>query len=115
MAEAARRFQPAGSPDLVRRMIARPVRLAHQARTRLPEREAAPVVAAPSMVLAEDTISRLEAELGVMKAVVRVQRQEIDSLRAQRRLLTESSPDDDVRATRERWAELVDSLLIRAR
>ena len=60
-------------------------------------------------------IARLEAELGVMKAVVRVQRQEIESLRAQRTLLTESSPDDDVRATRERWAALVDSLLIRAR
>ncbi len=44
-----------------------------------------------------------------------MQRQEIESLRAQRKLLTESSPDDDVRATRERWADLVDSLLIRAR
>ena len=114
MAEAARRFQPAGSPDLVRRMIARPVRLAHQSRTRLPEHEAAPVQA-PATARAEAAIARLEAELGVMKAVVRVQRQEIESLRAQRRLLTESSPDDDVRATRERWADLVDSLLIRAR
>lgn len=119
MAEAARRFQPAGSPDLVRRMIARPVRVAHQARTRLPEREAAPAAVAPVMspfmARAEAAVTRLEAELAVMKAVVRVQRQEIESLRAQRRLLTESSPDDDVRATRERWAELVDSLLIRAR
>ncbi len=114
MGEAARRFQPAGSPDLVRRMIARPVRLAHQARTRLPERETA-AARAPVMARAEATVARLEAELGVMKAVVRAQRQEIESLRAQRTLLTESSPNDDVRATRERWAELVDSLLIRAR
>lgn len=112
MAETARRFQPAGSPDLVRRLIARPVRLANQARTRLPEHEA---TAAPAVGRAEAAISRLEMELGVMKAVVRVQRQEIESLRAQRRLLTESSPDDDVRATRERWAALVDSLLVRSR
>lgn len=111
MAEAARRFQPAGSPDLVRRMIARPVRLAHQARTRLPEHEA---TSASFTNRTEAAIAKLEVELGVMKAVVRVQRQEIDSLRAQRRLLTESSPDDDVRATRERWAALVDSLLVRA-
>ncbi|MCJ2012575.1 hypothetical protein [Methylobacterium sp. J-076] len=100
-------------------MIARPVRLAHQARTRLPGPDAAPVPAPEAIpsVLAlgrtEAMVARLEGELGVMKAVVRVQRQEIDSLRAQRRLLTESSPDDDVRATRERWAALVDSLIAR--
>lgn len=112
MAEAARRFQPTGSPDLVRRMIARPVRLAHQARTRLFEHE---TTSGSSAGRAEAAIARLEAELSVMKAVARVQRQEIESLRAQRRLLTESAPDDDVRATRERWAALVDSLLVRAR
>lgn len=114
MAEAARRFPTAGSPDLVRRMIARPVRLVNQTRTRLPEREGA---ALPSAVepASEAALNRLEAELGVMKAVVRVQREEIDSLRAQRQLLAESSPDDDVRATRERWASLVDSLLLRPR
>ncbi|MGC5780669.1 hypothetical protein J4O73_18255 [Methylobacterium sp. NFXW15] len=115
MAEAARRFQPAGSPDLVRRMIARPMRHAYQVRTRLPEREAQTLAVAPVLARAEAAIGRLESELGVMKAVVRAQREEIASLRAQRQLLTESSPDDDVRATRERWAALVDSLLIRAR
>ena len=62
-----------------------------------------------------DEIARLETELQVMKAVLRAQRQEVESLRAQRQLLTESAPSDDVRATRERWSALVDTLLIRAR
>jgi hypothetical protein len=39
----------------------------------------------------------------------------VAALRAQRQLLTDSAPTDDVRATRERWAALVDTLLIRAR
>ena len=70
----------------------------------------------PSDALDEaDEIARLETELQVMKAVLRAQRQEVESLRAQRQLLTDSAPTDDVRATRERWAALVDSLLIRAR
>jgi hypothetical protein len=117
MAEAVRRFQTAGSPDLVRRLMARPVRLAHQARTRLPEREAAgatPAVTAEAEVAAPD-LGRLETELEVLKAILRAQRKEVESLRAQRQLLTESSPDDDVRATRERWAALVDSLLVQPR
>ncbi|MBE7249370.1 MAG: hypothetical protein INR63_30905, partial [Actinomycetospora chiangmaiensis] len=45
----------------------------------------------------------------------RAQRQELESLRAQRKVLTESAASDDVRATRERWAELVDSLLLQSR
>lgn len=117
MAEAVRRLQTAGSPDLVRRLMARPVRLAHQARTRLPEREAevASPVAAAGPEAATPDLGRLATELEVLKAILRAQRKEVESLRAQRQLLTESSPDDDVRATRERWAALVDSLLIQAR
>jgi len=110
MAEAARRYQQAGSSDLLRRLMARPVRLDQQARTRLPR---------PDEDVFDDSeeadaIVRLETELQVMKAVLRAQRQEVESLRAQRQLLTESAASDDVRATRERWAALVDSLLIRA-
>jgi hypothetical protein len=125
MAEAARRFQQAGSSDLVRRLMARPVRLEQQARTRLPlpGRAARPsdesLDAYADDLSAEadeaDEIARLETELQVMKAVLRAQRQEVEALRAQRQLLTDSAPTDDVRATRERWAALVDSLLIRAR
>ncbi|MEE7489082.1 hypothetical protein [Methylobacterium oryzae] len=134
MAEAARRYQQAGGSDLVRRLMARPVRLEQQARTRMPLRDPRPVdaFADPFAATFSDTfsdtfsggaeaqdeadeIARLEAELQVMKAVLRAQRQEVESLRAQRQLLTESAPTDDVRATRERWAALVDSLLIRAR
>ncbi|MDP4005813.1 hypothetical protein [Methylobacterium sp. NEAU K] len=121
MAEAARRYQQAGSSDLVRRLIARPVRLEQQARTRLPlpihdprlsEAQAADLSDDPDEA---DEIARLETELQVMKAVLRAQRQEVEALRAQRQLLTESAASDDVRATRERWAALVDTLLIRAR
>lgn len=117
MAEAARRYQQAGGADLVRRLIARPVRLERQVRTRLP---LAPYAAGEDEPEADeadeaDQVVRLEAELQVMKAVLRAQRQEVEALRAQRQLLTESAPSDDVRATRERWAALVDSLLIRAR
>ncbi|MDH2312254.1 hypothetical protein [Methylobacterium brachiatum] len=121
MAEAARRYQQAGSSDLVRRLIARPVRLEQQARTRLPlpGQEARGPSVAQDDLLAEsdeaDEIARLETELQVMKAVLRAQRQEVEALRAQRQLLTESAASDDVRATRERWASLVDTLLIRAR
>ncbi|ACB23586.1 hypothetical protein [Methylobacterium radiotolerans] len=126
MAEAARRYQQAGGSDLVRRLMARPVRLEQQVRTRMPLRDPRPVDARPEAyaeTFADDAeardeadeIARLEAELQVMKAVLRAQRQEVESLRAQRQLLTESAPTDDVRATRERWAALVDSLLIRAR
>ncbi|MET3411488.1 MULTISPECIES: hypothetical protein [unclassified Methylobacterium] len=128
MAEAARRYQQAGGSDLVRRLMARPVRLEQQVRTRLPLRDPRRVDAfADAYAYADeaaddaeardeaDAIARLETELQVMKAVLRAQRQEVESLRAQRQLLTESAPTDDVRATRERWAALVDSLLIRAR
>lgn len=123
MAEAARRYQQAGGSDLVRRLMARPVRLEQQARTRLPLRDPRHADAltdafaddAVDVQDGADEIARLETELQVMKAVLRAQRQEVESLRAQRQLLTESAPTDDVRATRERWAALVDSLLIRAR
>ncbi|KAA0122961.1 hypothetical protein CIW48_16150 [Methylobacterium sp. P1-11] len=123
MAEAARRYQQAGGSDLVRRLMARPVRLEQQARTRLPLRDPRHADAltdafaddAADVQDEADEIARLETELQVMKAVLRAQRQEVESLRAQRQLLTESAPTDDVRATRERWAALVDSLLIRAR
>lgn len=113
MAEAARRYQQTGGADLVRRLIARPLRLEQQVRTRLP--------LGPFATDAEEgpdeatDFGRLEAELHVMKAVLRAQRQEVESLRAQRQVLSDSADSEDVRATRERWASLVDSLLIRAR
>lgn len=125
MAEAARRYQQAGSSDLLRRLMARPVRLDPQARTRLPlpghvlHRADRPETKPDEDVFDDaeeaEAIARLETELQVMKAVLRAQRQEVESLRAQRQLLTESAASDDVRATRERWAALVDSLLIRAK
>jgi hypothetical protein len=114
MAEAARRHQQLGG-DLVRRLIARPVRLEQQARMRVEARaDARP--GAPSFEADDaDETDRLQAEVQVMKAVLRAQRRELESLRAQREVLTASTADDDARTTRERWAALVDSLLIRAR
>lgn len=113
MAEAARRYQQTGGADLVRRLMARSVRLERQVRTRLP------VTAHADFETDADAepgaVGRLEVELLVMKAVLRAQRLEVESLRAQRQVLSESADSDDVRATRERWASLVDSLLVRAR
>ncbi|MCJ2048896.1 hypothetical protein [Methylobacterium sp. J-070] len=101
----------------MRRLMARPIRLEQQARTRPPLSGRHPDL---SDDLSDDPdeaeeIDRLETQLQVVKAVLRAQRQEVESLRAQRQILTESAPSDDVRATRERWAALVDSLLIRAK
>lgn len=110
MAEAARRYQQTGGADLVRRLMARPVRLEQQVRTRLPLTAQADVEPDAEA----DAVGRLEIELEVMKAVLRAQRREVESLRAQRQLLSESADGDDVSATRERWASLVDSLLVRA-
>ena len=111
MAEAARRYQQTGGTDLVRRLMARPVRLEQQVRTRPPlaARADAEGDAEP------DEVDRLEIELQVMKAVLRAQRREVESLRAESNAAGKAVGTAKVRATRERWASLVDTLLVRAR
>lgn len=113
MAEAARRINQAGGSDLVRRMLARPIRMESY-------RPAPPVVTpmaadAPDFdesVDETDDIARLELELTLTKAILDAERQEAAALRA---LIEQGGPldavGDDAKAVRDRWAHLVDTLL----
>ena len=118
MAEAARRFESRSNPDVVRRLIARPIRLEH---SRLvpppPEPEVLPEPFEPKVeaaVTGERDVEVLEAELALLKAVLQAERDEVAQLRA-RLALADDEPEMDVRAIRERWAALVDHLLLTRR
>ncbi|MCJ2104401.1 hypothetical protein MKK70_03170 [Methylobacterium sp. E-041] len=143
MAEAARRFRETSGSDVVRRLIARPIRLD-------PPRSAAPTAyAMPAYEPAdarletafatsehemaaledlefqdgtfdgepeEDVVERLQAEMAVMKAILMAERAEAASLRARMALHVEPEPiGAEARATRERWAGMVDRLLMSPR
>jgi hypothetical protein len=121
MAEAARRLDQTGEPDVVRRLLARPIRLEHT--RRLAEAAAAePAAEEPAADEAAESakaadeprdVAALEAELALLKAVLEAERREAASLRAR---LTDpdgvADPSDGL-AVRERWAALVDDLLRR--
>ena len=66
---------------------------------------------APSTLVERD-IDHLEAELSLLKAVLQAEREETAQLRAR---LLGSEPDADARAIRDRWATLVDHLLLTRR
>lgn len=127
MAEAARQLDQTGGPDVVRRLIARPIRLEH---TRHLAEAAAPEPVAQEIV-AQETVSEepapaaeadeprdieaLEAELALLKAVLEAERREAASLRARLADPAGAIHPDDGLAVRERWAALVDDLLLRLR
>jgi hypothetical protein len=128
MAEAVRRFESRSNPDVVRRLIARPIRLEH---SRLvppqPEPELLPEAPAETQpaiseteaetivsVGAERDVELLEAELALLKAVLQAEREETAQLRA-RLSGPGTEAEMDVRAIRERWAALVDHLLLSRR
>ena len=116
MAEAARRLESWSNPDVVRRLIARPIRLEHSrlappqpiseeaAGAEEPDAAAVPTVARD--------VDQLEAELSLLKAVLQAEREETAQLRAR---LADPDSDADVRAMRDRWAALVDHLLLTRR
>jgi len=116
MADAARQLNQTGGADVVRRLIARPIRVEHTrhlAETVAPE---------PAVDEAEDAalpdeardVASLEAELALLKAVLDAERRETANLRA--RLSDPAAADAvDGVAVRERWAALVDDLLLRLR
>ena len=147
MAEAARRFGEASGSDVVRRLIARPIRLD-------PPRMAATIQTATSFAMAsadpvddgsegfvidtagdpavfasvavedetfdeepeDEVVERLQAEMAVMKAILMAERAEAASLRA--RIAQHAEPEPigaEARATRERWASMVDRLLMSPR
>ncbi len=116
MADAARQLDQTGEADVVRRLIARPIRLEHTrhlAEVVAPEPAAEEAEDAASPDEARDVAS-LEAELALLKAVLDAERREAASLRA--RLSDPATADAvDGVAVRERWAALVDDLLLRLR
>ena len=64
----------------------------------------------------EDVVERLQAEMAVMKAILMAERAEAASLRARMALHVEPEPiGAEARATRERWAGMVDRLLMSPR
>lgn len=143
MAEAASRFRETSGSDVVRRLIARPIRLdpprvalaptAFEMRAEALIADAAEADAAVEGIDAEDAgfddedagfddeaedgvVERLQAEMVVMKAILTAERAEVASLRARIALHVEPEPiGEEARATRERWAGMVDRLLMSPR
>ncbi|HEV7438339.1 MAG TPA: hypothetical protein VGN94_01750 [Methylobacterium sp.] len=111
MAEMARRVRDGGGSDVVRRLIARPIRIDF---TR-PSAPAPVFEAEPAEDEAEPEgadLARLRAEMLVMKAVLQAERQESAHLRAQvHSVAAVETLTPEARAVRDRWAALVDSLL----
>ena len=110
MAEMARRVRDGGGSDVVRRLIARPIRIDF---TR-PSAPAPVFEAEPAEDEAEPEgadLARLRAEMLVMKAVLQAERQESAHLRAQVHSVAVETLTPEARAVRDRWAALVDSLL----
>ncbi|WP_375465164.1 hypothetical protein [uncultured Methylobacterium sp.] len=152
MAEAVRQFREAGGSDVVRRLLARPIRLdpprppmrlaasgpsaaerdgdapadAAVAATDFDTRDEEPgdgFEDAGSAIVSEDgeaepehdaVVARLQAEMALMKAILMAERAESTALRAR----IEPEPDalgPEARATRDRWAGMVDRILLAKR
>ncbi|MEA1830533.1 hypothetical protein U8607_00430 [Methylobacterium durans] len=110
MADAARRVRDGGGSDLVRRLIARPIRLdiARNASAPVP----LPVQEADEGPDEGSDLARLRAEMTVMKAVLEAERREAAKLRATVDSVVGAEPvGAEARAVRDRWATLVDGLL----
>lgn len=116
MADVARRLESRSNPDVVRRLIARPIRLEHSRHVPpRPEPEALePDAEVAASAAAERDVEQLEAELALLKAVLQAERAEAAELRA-RLADTGREPETDLYALRERWAALVDHLLLTQR
>lgn len=129
MVEAVRRFRETGGSDIVRRLIARPIRLDPPRRAaRAEPAAAAPMVpdaafeAAPACDdLADgafgdgpedgDVVGRLQVEMALMKAILMAERAESAALRA--RIGQESEPEalgPEAGANRARRAGRADRL-----
>ncbi|WP_132249586.1 hypothetical protein [Methylobacterium segetis] len=111
MADVARRVRDGGGSDLVRRLIARPIRF--DVARHVP----VPVSSPAATPMDEDSdepgdLVRLRAEMTVMKAVLDAERRETAKLRATVRSVTGPEPvGEEARAVRDRWATLVDGIL----
>ncbi len=117
MLEPARRMGGGQSSDAVRRLIARPIRMrvAQVGETRRAESpapaEARPVSSSETPTADTDS-GRSNAELLILKAVLKSERRENAKLRACLGFDKEDAAlGDEARAMRNRWAALVDKLL----
>jgi hypothetical protein len=116
MAEAALRSDEGFDTNIVRRLMARPLRLVE---TPIPEKPIAQVVAlhpgaaaTGDRAQASDEVAKLKAQLLVMKAVLRSERDEAAHLRACIATIADPEPlSPEAQAVRDRWAALVDQLL----
>lgn len=124
MAEAALRRGNDFDTDILRRIMARPLRVEPSRTTGAST--TAPVVEIVHRILPIDATTRdtpiktepsgdsskLRAEVLVMKAVLSAERRETADLRALVKRLDEPAVmSDEARAVRDRWAALVDRLL----
>ncbi|MCJ2033109.1 hypothetical protein [Methylobacterium sp. J-068] len=90
--------------SIVRRLMARPLRVVAEVAPTGSEPEAASVAATE--------LSRLKAEVMVMKAVLGAERRESERLRAcLTRMDDPETLSPEARAVRDRWAALVDLIL----
>jgi hypothetical protein len=97
---------------LVRRLMARPLRAAPDIAVVHEVPAAAPISVATSVTAAAGEVSRLKAEVMVMKAVLGAERREVDRLRACISRIDGAEPlSPEAQAVRDRWAALVDHLL----
>lgn len=94
--------------SLVRRLMGRPLRVVAE-----PESTSEPAsVAAVEQAAMPGEVSRLRAEVMVMKAVLGAERREAERLRACLTRLDEPETlTPEARVVRDRWAALVDTLL----
>lgn len=109
MAQAAlRNVDEELDTSLVRRLMGRPLRVVAE-----PESTSEPTpVATVVQATAPGEVSRLRAEVMVMKAVLGAERREAERLRACLTRLDEPETlTAEARAVRDRWAALVDTLL----
>ena len=121
MAEAARQMHRELGSDIVRRLVARPIRVgSRDGSANLADLRATaePAEAVPATPAAEaepdvpDGLARLRTEMMVMKAVLDAERRESAKLRTCMDAAMMPAPlSDEARAVRDRWSALVDRLL----
>ncbi|NEU11573.1 hypothetical protein G3T14_05455 [Methylobacterium sp. BTF04] len=106
MAQAALQATEDFDSTLVRRLMARPLRVVREADI-VPLHQPAPVDAKLGV-----DVSRLQAEVMVMKAVLGAERRETERLRQCLSRVEEPAPlGPEAQAVRDRWAALVHELL----
>ena len=114
MGEAALRNDAGFDTSIVRRLMARPLRLVETPIAEIvPLHAAGPVTESVEPAGPPADVARLKAQLQVMKAVLRSERDESAHLRACIATIAESDAPltPEAQAVRDRWAALVDQLL----